>query len=158
MTAEAKNSDQQAAGNIIIFYPESWGEAEKFCFFASSTYKLKPNEAEVLVGILGHLNKYNVLFLLAKKLVPTIIDDSRELQRQGYSDCMRSRELAAIIETLYCELYSAIDCTRRVIKAIYPKYNGIPSDSRWCISLTENHNPLIMLVNFNRFAPQTQIS
>jgi hypothetical protein len=28
----------------------------------------------------------------------------------------------------------------------------------WCISLTENHDPLIMLLNFNRFAPQTQIS
>jgi hypothetical protein len=41
------------------------------------------------------------------------------LTKLGYSKATRSKELAAIIDTLFCELYSVVDCTRTVIGAIY---------------------------------------
>ena len=43
----------------------------------------------------------------------------------GRSSAIRSKELAAVLETLFCSLYSSLDCTRYVLKEIYPNHRGL---------------------------------
>lgn len=115
--------------NIIIFDPSKWGEVVKFRRFASSTYDFDIHANSALSGIEGHFQKYNVLMGLAQRMVLKLDEDKEELTKQGYSNAIRSKELAAIIETLFCELYSCVDCTRQVIKAVYGKLPGTPGKS-----------------------------
>ncbi len=116
-------------GNVILFYPEKWGEVTKFRHFFHSTYKFNPTVHSALGGVEGHFQKYSILIRLADHLVPNLVEDKEELEKHGQSDCLRSKELAAIIETLFCELYSAVDCARQVVGGVYGKYQGIPSNS-----------------------------
>ena len=117
--------------NMILFDPTEWGEITKFRRFASSTYTLDVHANSALSGVDGHFQKYNVLMGLAQRMVPKLVEDKEEMIKQGYSKAIRSKELAAIIETLFCELYSCVDCTRQVIgaKAIYGNLPGIPGKS-----------------------------
>ena len=115
--------------NIIMFDPTKWSELTKFQRFASTTYDFDAYANSALRGVEGHFQKYNVLMGLAQKMIPKLVEDEEELIKQGYSKAIRSQELAAIIETLFCELHSCIDCTRKIIGAIYGKLPGVPSKS-----------------------------
>jgi hypothetical protein len=70
-----------------------------------------------------------VLMGLSRKLAPELRSDYEETIEKGFSDAIHSKELAAILDSLFCELYSSVDCTRHVIAAIYGKYPGITSKS-----------------------------
>jgi len=115
--------------NIIIFDPTQWGEVTKFRRFAPSTYNLDSSANAALSGVEGHIQKYNILMGLAQRIVPKLVEDKEELIKQGYSNAIRSKELAAIVETLFCELYSCVDCTRQVIGAIYGNLPGVTKKS-----------------------------
>lgn len=115
--------------NVIIFAPDIWGEVQKFRHFAFPTYNLPLHANIALSGIEGHFEKYNILLGLGQCLAPKIVEDHEELVRKGYSEAIRSKELAAIIDTLFCELYSVVDCTRTVIGAIYGKFQNVPTKS-----------------------------
>lgn len=115
--------------NLIMFAPERMGEVTKFRLFASSTYILDSNANVALSGIEGHFQKYTILMELAQRLAQKMVEDEEELKKLGYSRAIRSKEFAAIMETLFCELYSAVDCTRQVIGAIYGKLRGVTRKS-----------------------------
>lgn len=115
--------------NMIMFDPTKWGELTKFQRFVSSTYYFDVYTNSALSGVEGHFQKYNVLMGLAQRMIPKLVEDEEELMKQGYSTAIRSKELAAIIETLFCELYSCVDCTRKVIGSIYGKLPGITGKS-----------------------------
>jgi len=114
---------------VIIFAPDIWGEVQKFRHFAFPTYNLPLYVNIALSGIEGHFEKYSILTGLGRSLAPKIVEDYEELAKQGYSKAIHSKELAAIIDTLFCELYSVVDCTRAVIGAIYGKFRNVPTDS-----------------------------
>lgn len=111
------------------FGPNKWTEVRKFSRFYSSTYSLPLYAIIALRGIEGHFHKYFILKELAQKMVPKLIEDHEQLVNQGYSPAIRSKELAAIIDTLFCELYSVVDCTRSVLGAIYGKCQNVPTKS-----------------------------
>jgi hypothetical protein len=52
-----------------------------------------------------------------------------ELDRDGYSPAQCSKEFAALVEVLACELYSAIDGGRRALYGTYKGVKGIRKDS-----------------------------
>ncbi len=54
--------------------------------------------------------------------------DREEVRARGYSDAHRSEEFAAVVEEVFGELYSCLDSTRQVLKAVYPKAQGNPQD------------------------------
>lgn len=121
------SNDEKTLTNVITFTPHKWGEVQKFRHFASPTYNLPYHANIALEGIEGHFEKYNILLGLGQGLAPKIVEDHEELVKKGYSKATRSKELAAIIDTLFCELYSVVDCTRTVIGAIYVKIQNVPS-------------------------------
>ena len=122
-------NEDKVTTNVIVFAPDRWGEVLKFRHFARSTYNLPPYADAALAGVDGHYHKYVILMRLAQRLAPKLVEDHEELTNQGYSEATRSHELAAIIDTLFCELYSAVDCTRTVIGSIYGKLRGVPTKS-----------------------------
>ena len=122
-------NEDKVTTTIIMFAPDIWGEVLKFRHFANSTYNLPPYADVALAGVDGHYHKYVILMGLAQRLAPKLVEDHEELTNQGYSEATRSHELAAIIDTLFCELYSAVDCTRTVIGSIYRKSQNVPTNS-----------------------------
>ena len=123
------NPTNKKTTNGIIFAPDKWGEVRKFNNFATSTYIL-PHRANVaLRGIDGHFEKYTILREISQSMASKLVEDDEELAKHGYSRAVRSKELAAVIDTLFCELYSVVDCTRTVIGAIYGNLQNIPTGS-----------------------------
>jgi hypothetical protein len=123
---------------IITFVPEMWGEFERFHKFYGSTYRFNKFTTSALCGVHGHFDRYHVLLSLSKRLIPELEKDYEELIKNGNSDAIHSRELAAIVDSMFCELYSSVDCTRRVIVAIYGKYPGIGMDKKSTSGLFKN--------------------
>ncbi|NJD54536.1 MAG: hypothetical protein FIB07_16955 [Candidatus Methanoperedens sp.] len=123
------SKEEKIPTNVIIFAPDKWGEVLKFRHFAAPTYNLPLYANAALIGIDGHFEKYTILMKIGQGLAPKLIEDYEELTKQGYSKATRSKELASIIDTLFCELYSAADCTRTVIGAIYGKFQNVPTNS-----------------------------
>jgi hypothetical protein len=124
-----ETSDKRNYTKVIVFAPHMWGEITKFKHFYYTTYQLSHPETSALNGVEGHFMKYDSLLLLTKELIPKLDEDKEDLRKYGYSDALRSRQLSAIVETIFCELYSTVDCTRRVIVGIYGNLRGIPSKS-----------------------------
>lgn len=77
----------------------------------------------------GHREKFLVLAGLANRLQETLAEDLTELDQEGYTPASRSREFAALTETLICELYSCLDGIRRVLYSVYKGVQKIQNHS-----------------------------
>ena len=115
---------------VIKFAPQYWGQLERFAQFYSKTYKFRPNSMKALSGAANHFRKAVTFKNLSIKLVPNLEIDKKELEANGYTPAENSMELSAVIEGIILELYSSIDCTRKIINEIYGKYPGIPDSTR----------------------------
>lgn len=115
---------------VIKFAPEYWGELDRFVYFYAETYNFKTATQKAVSGALNHCRKAVTLKNLAIKLVPNLELDKKELEANGYTPAINSSELSAVIEGIILELYSAIDCTRKIIQEIYGKYSGVPDSTR----------------------------
>ncbi|WP_157198703.1 hypothetical protein [Methanohalophilus mahii] len=62
---------------------------------------------------------------MADDLMITLDIDTEQVKKEGFSSYSQHKKLAAIIETMYCELYSILDCTTRVLNLVYGKYDGM---------------------------------
>ncbi|APH39480.1 hypothetical protein [Methanohalophilus halophilus] len=118
------SDENKTTTNVIMFAPNTWGEVLKFKHFAHPTYNFYPYGFSELVGVDGHFEKYTVLIGIAKRLVPRLAEDEEQLTKNGYSTAIHAKELTVIIEAIFCEFYSVLDCTRQVIHTIYGKYRG----------------------------------
>lgn len=117
-------------GFIRLYAPEQWGSLEKFNKFYSGTFSLNESGKRSVSGAINHFKKGLVLRDLALKLSPNLAVDENELNQQGYTYAINSRELSAIIEGAILEFYSSIDCTSKVITEIYKNHQGIPNSTR----------------------------
>ena len=116
--------------NLLHFSPQHWGEVERFIQFWSTTYSFDPITQKRLRGIVGHYSKAGYLFQLAKRLASNLDQDAKQVEEYGYSPAHQSKELAAILESVFCEQYSAIDCCRYVLFKVFPNHEGIKDSTR----------------------------
>src|SRR5690242_3339731 len=114
---------------LIRFAPNRWGQLERFAQLHSGTFQFTPTTQKALSGATNHFHKAITLKNIAIKLVPNLELDEKELEARGFTSALNSKELSAVIEGVILELYSSIDCTRKVISEIYGKYPGIPKVS-----------------------------
>lgn len=114
---------------VLMFAPQHWGELDRFQRFWRSTYDFDVTARKRLSGVAGHFYKAAALRSLAKRIAPTLEEDEKQLKETGYSPVPRAKELAAVIESAFCELYSALDCTRFVLCEIYPHHRGLSRKS-----------------------------
>jgi len=106
----------------IDFVPEHWPPSRKFRKLLGPPF---PTTTGMLIGldtILSNINKYETLASLANRLAPQLAEDAAELKRDGFTPALRSKEFAALTETLICTLYSALDGLRN---ALYEIYRGV---------------------------------
>ena len=112
----------------LFFDPSQWTAARRLQVFVGPPL-IHPEVRRGAEASMSHLEKYQVLVGLANRLVPTLHEDHEELDRDGYSPAQRSKEFAALVEVLACELYSAIDGVRRALYGTYKGVSGIRKDS-----------------------------
>ena len=114
---------------VVSFYPPKWGEIDRFHYFHSTTYKFNERICDVLRGVGSHFHKALVLQELAESLGPELKKDREELEARGYTGNHNGARLAAVGETIFCEFYSCVDCTRQVVADIYGNFQGVTSKS-----------------------------
>lgn len=116
--------------NVIIFCPDQWGEVDKFSKFYAGTHSFGSDVKKAVSGIRGHFDKAITLRNISMKLVPNLKIDQAELIANGFTSASNATEFAAVVEGVFTELYSSVDCARKVVTTIYKKCRGIPDSTR----------------------------
>ncbi len=111
----------KVATALLFFAPERWGEVERFSHLCSETYAFSAREQRALAGVRQHFEKAATFRRLAERLRPNLQLDREQLDAQGFTPAERSAEVAAVVEAAIVELYSCVDCTAKVLRAIYGK-------------------------------------
>src|ERR1700738_3007447 len=109
------------SATVRMFAPELWGEVDRFSRFHDSTYKFSERDRRAVGGVGGHFEKAVKLTSLASKLLPNLETDRRQIEELGYTPGENAAEVAAVVEAALLEIYSSIDCTVKVLRAIYGK-------------------------------------
>jgi hypothetical protein len=104
---------------LRMFAPELWGEVDKFQRFYTTTYTFNERDVRAVEGVQAHFIKFLRLSALGRKLQPNLGIDEAQLDEGGFTPADNAGELATVIEAAILELYSSIDCTVKVLRAIY---------------------------------------
>lgn len=115
---------------VRLYAPEAWGELERFAKFYSGSLSLRDTTKRAVSGAVNHFNKAITFKGLAERLKPNLLIDQNELKENGFTPARNSQELSAVIEEIFTELYSSIDCTRKVIFEINMQCRGLPDSTR----------------------------
>jgi hypothetical protein len=122
--------ERTVAHAVRAFAPEQWGHVDKFAtFFASSFPDANSTERRAVSGVKNHFRKAIILHSLSLRIAPTLAVDKQELNEKGYTRAEHAKELAAVVEGVFTELYSAVDCARKILSARYP-VRGMPDSTR----------------------------
>ncbi len=115
---------------VRTFVPEAWGPIDRFAtFFAASFPDAKHIERRAVSGVGNHFRKAMTLRSLAMRIMPTLAIDRQQLAEKGYTPADHAVELAAVIENVFTELYSAVDCARQIFSARC-RIRGLPNSTR----------------------------
>ena len=115
---------------LFQFTPDRWGVLDTFQTFYSTTYRFSKHDQEALRGAANHFSKALRLEKVSRVLAPRMKEDQDELAEKGHTSSERSKEYGAVVESLIVSLYSAIDCTRKVLRAAFPTAQGVPDSTR----------------------------
>jgi hypothetical protein len=102
-----------------MFAPERWSQVDRFRRFWPTTYAFGERDLRAVAGVDAHFDKCVRLTSLAEKLRPNLQIDHAQLDEWGVTPADNARELATVIEGAILELYSSVDCTVKVLRAIY---------------------------------------
>ena len=105
--------------NLLMFAPETWGEAEKFAKFYGPTYPLRDLQKRNVSGVANHIHKALAIYALVQRLRPNLNIDRDELDTRGFTGAQHSKEFSAVFKSAILELYSAVDCAAKTVIAIY---------------------------------------
>jgi len=109
----------KVAEAVLMFAPERWGQVDRFRRFCSTTYAFGERDQRAVTGVEAHFDKCVRLTSLAEKLRPNLQIDQAQLNERGVTPADNARELATVLEAAILELYSSVDCTVKVLRAIY---------------------------------------
>jgi hypothetical protein len=124
------NSKRTIDYTVRTFAPEHWGQIDRFAaFFAASFPDAKHVERRAVSGVGNHFRKAIILRSLAMRMMPALAFDREQLAEKGYTPDEHAVELAAVVENVFTELYSAVDCARQIFSARYP-VRGLPNSTR----------------------------
>lgn len=111
----------RVSANVRMFVPEHWGEVEYFQRLYVSTYKLSERDQRAINGVMAHFAKAQRLIQIAQRQKANLSIDEDELEKRGFTTAGNASELATIIEAAILELYSVVDCVRKVLYAVYER-------------------------------------
>jgi hypothetical protein len=113
----------------LVFIPEQWPSVRKFRQFMGPPFKVDRDLATGANAAENHLAKFSVLAGLANRLGDQLAEDAAELAEKGHTPASRSKEFAALVETLFCELYAVLDGIRGTLFSAYKKVRGVQNKS-----------------------------
>lgn len=114
---------------LLMFAPEQWTFAQRFLQFMGPPFEVKFDLSLGARTASSHTAKYRVLAGLANRLRQQLNEDDAELKSKGHSSAIRSKEYAALIETMFCELYASLDGIRRLLFAAFRNVQGVQNKS-----------------------------
>lgn len=85
----------QTLPTVRVFAPELWGEVDRFANFYGETYKFSDRDRRAVSGVATHLEKAITLRALAVKLRPGLDIDRDQLNKNGFTPAVNSRELSS---------------------------------------------------------------
>ena len=112
---------------LIYFNPGNWSELKKFKFFVDKPYERNHFLNKGLQTSLSHLDKCENLVKLANNLIKGIDIDEQELNDRGFTSATYSKMVAALFETIVCELFSVLD---GVNLSIFGLFKGVEKIQR----------------------------
>jgi hypothetical protein len=115
------NVNMPKSPTLRMFAPEVWGSVDHFVNLHSETYKFSEIEKRAVSGVTNHFRKALTLYSLVVKLRPNLDIDRAELHEKGYTHALNGTEFSAVFEAAILELYSSVDCTAKVLFAVYAK-------------------------------------
>lgn len=131
------NPDQKLA-DLRFFEPRLWGQAKRFREFYPATFKFDKITRRAIVGVEAHFSKATTFHRMAVETRPRLQIDRDELEAMGFSPAQNSRDLATLIEAAILEAYSSLDCTAKVLFAVYGKRcRGYRSGTRFLFMQTD---------------------
>lgn len=107
------------AATVRMFAPELWGQVDIFANLHAETYKFDERHKRALAGVSQHFEKALMFQSLAVSLRPKLDIERAELDDRGYSPVIHSRQIGMVVEAALLELYSSVDCTAKVLHAVY---------------------------------------
>jgi hypothetical protein len=113
----------------LMFAPERWTSITKFRQMMGPPFEINRELQKGVSSAENHLAKFAILAGLAKRLKERLTEDQAELAEKGHTPAIRSKEFAALIEALFCELYAALDGVRRTLYAAYKKVKSVQNES-----------------------------
>ena len=120
----------KVAEALRMFGPEQWGQIDRFLAFYDQTYSFDARDKRAVGGVRNHFNKATTLIRLAEKLRPNLKIDHDQLETLGFTPAENGEEISTVIEATVLELYSIVDCTVKVLRAIYGKSRGFKDTTR----------------------------
>lgn len=112
---------------MVRFDPARWSEGDRFSQFCQTSCRpdgerkfiwgSRPFESHQ--GAYWHMDGFRVLMELARGLAPGLEDERRELEDRGYTNAKNGQKLRTVVEVAIKEIYSALECTVKVIHAVY---------------------------------------
>lgn len=119
------------ADQLLMFVPEHWGEVERFLQFYEHTYSFEARDKRAVAGVRAHFNKALRLIELAEKLRPNLDIDNTELEEKGFTPAANAEEIVTVVEAAIVEMYSTVDCSVKVLRAVYgPNSRGFKDSTR----------------------------
>lgn len=115
---------------VIAFAPDRWGKLERFQRFYAGTYLFDRDTQQALSGAANHLHKAPILLQVAREHAAKLPEDRAQLEKHGFTPAQRGKELSALIESILLDLYSSIDCTRKIVTFIYRNERGVKQSTR----------------------------
>jgi hypothetical protein len=110
---------------LVFFNPERWGEVRKFSEFHRTTYHLNKRTRAALNGLQSHFKRAESLVSFIKTQSSRLQSDHEQEKQLWYSTNPIGEQLAALVESCVCELYSSIDCTNQCVRGVFSKAQGI---------------------------------
>lgn len=101
----------------------------RFLQFLGPPFPVTRRLSDAVRSCADHIAKFNVFASLASDLHPKLALDLEELNRHGYTQANHSRQFAAMVEVLVCELYSILDGIRYTLFALYGRCRGVQQKS-----------------------------
>lgn len=114
---------------LIQFTPERWSNLEKLLRHLNAAAGKNGNVRKGLHDCSSHLAKVPVFWRIAKKLRPGLQNDDDELETYGGTNGLSGAEMAAVFESIICELYSALDGLRLFFYGEYKNVKGVQNSS-----------------------------
>ena len=116
-------------GLHLAFAPEHWTKPGLFLAFVGPPFRVSRQLNDAVRSCVEHIRKFQTLATLVADLQPTLALDRDELERDGHTQAHRSRQFTALIEVMFCELYSTLDGVRYTVLALYRKCRGVQERS-----------------------------